>query len=113
MTTQPVAQLQTSEQVMKSLRMSVFPPIQRKKEAHDRELFVLFLCKSCIDEHHQFKAHSLTPKFQERLNENGVVEQQLGEKRLRISTCSKEKNTRAAVSQFKVGGIGWSSSVKY
>ena len=57
MTTQRVALLQTSEQVMKSLRMSVFPPIQRKKEAHDRELFVLFLCKSCIDEHHQFKPH--------------------------------------------------------
>ena len=68
-TTQRVALLQTSEQVLTSLRMSVFPPIQRKKEAHDRELFVLFLCKSCIDEHHQFKALSLTPKFQERLND--------------------------------------------
>ena len=72
-TTQRVALLQTSEQVMKSLRMSVFPPIQRKKEAHDRELFVLFLCKSCIDEHHQFKALSLTPKFQERLNDRVVT----------------------------------------
>ena len=93
--------------------MSVFPPIQRKKEVHERELFVLFLCKIWIDEHHLFKAHSFTPKFQERLNENGVVEQELGEKRLEKSTCSKEKNTRAAVSHFKVGGIGWSSSVKY
>ena len=81
-TTQRVALLQTSELVMKALRMSVFPPIQQKKEVHERELFVLFLCKSWIDEHHLFKAHSFTPKFQERLNENGVVEQELGEKRL-------------------------------
>ena len=73
MTTQRVALLQTSELVMKSLRKSVFTPIERKKETHERELFVLFLCKSCIDEHHQFKAHSVTPKFQEKLNENGVV----------------------------------------
>ena len=72
--------LQSSELV------SVFTQIQRKKkkEELERELFVLFLCKTCKDEHHQFSsANSFTPKFQERrLNENGVVEQQLGKKRL-------------------------------
>ena len=67
---------------MKALWMPVFPPIQQKKEVHERELFVLFVCKSWIDEHHLFKAHSFTPKFQERLNENGVAEQELSEKRL-------------------------------
>ena len=77
--------LQSSELVIKFFLMSVFTQIQRKKkEELERELFILFLCKTCKDEHHQFSsANSFTPKFQERrLNENGVVEQQLGEKRL-------------------------------